>query len=86
MVLPYFLSTEEMALHELETFDLHLRRATRPPLPLPKDYRDLCPYFLLENAEYVARDFQILELVQAVFYVMVINKALDLGILTRGLA
>ncbi|KAJ8446284.1 hypothetical protein Cgig2_005815 [Carnegiea gigantea] len=62
----------------------NLRRAARPPRPLPKDYRHLCLYFLLEDAKDDTRDFQIPELVQAIFYAMVVNEALELHILSRG--
>ena len=63
MVFPYFLSTKEMALHVLEAFNWHLRRTARPPRLLLVDYRDLCPYFLLDDAEDAACDFQIPKLV-----------------------
>ncbi|KAJ8431471.1 hypothetical protein Cgig2_033985 [Carnegiea gigantea] len=75
-----------MALHVLEAFNWHLRRAAHPSRLLPVDYRDLCPYFLLDDAEDAARDFQIPKLVQAVFYAMVVNEALSLGVLSRSLA
>jgi len=57
MVFPYFLSTEEMALHVLEAFDWNLRRLARPPWPLLEDYYDLYLYFLLEDAEDAACEF-----------------------------
>ncbi|KAJ8432678.1 hypothetical protein Cgig2_034004 [Carnegiea gigantea] len=69
-----------------ETINWHLRSATRPPQPLPDSYHDWCPYFILPDAEEAARDFRIAELVQATFYVMVFNEALELGVLSRGMA
>ena len=58
-----FRDTEERADHVKETFKWHLRRASHPPRPLQKDYRDLCPSFTLLDAEEAARYFNILEIV-----------------------
>jgi len=52
-----------MALHVWETFNWHLRSATRPPRSLPKNYRDLCLDFIFAYTEEANRDFHILELV-----------------------
>ncbi|KAJ8442138.1 hypothetical protein Cgig2_011328 [Carnegiea gigantea] len=82
MVFPDFLSTEQAANHIRETF----KGVTRPPRLLPKNYQDLCPYFDLAVVEEVARDFCILEMIQAVFYAMVVNEALELGVLSGDLA
>ncbi|KAJ8439002.1 hypothetical protein Cgig2_012998 [Carnegiea gigantea] len=79
-------STEEMAFHVLETFNWHLRRATFPSLPPPVDYQDLCSNFILSDAKVTALDFLLPEIVQVVFYTMVINDALELGVLSRDLA
>ncbi|KAJ8434513.1 LOW QUALITY PROTEIN: hypothetical protein Cgig2_030136 [Carnegiea gigantea] len=84
MVFPYYLSTEEMALHVLETFDWHLRRAARPPRPLLGDYRELCSDFIPFDAEEAACDFRIPEMV--IFSAMVVNDALELDVLSRDLA
>ncbi|KAJ8425793.1 hypothetical protein Cgig2_020292 [Carnegiea gigantea] len=81
-----FPSIDEMALHAPEEFNWHMRRATRPHRPLPEDYRDLRPYFLLDDAEDATRDFQIPYLVLTIFYAMGVNEALELGILSQGLA
>ncbi|KAJ8429312.1 hypothetical protein Cgig2_025068 [Carnegiea gigantea] len=85
MVFPYFFSTEEMTLNVLGTFNWRLRRATRPPRLLSEDYHDLYLYFILADAEEAAHDFHIPELVQAIFYAIVVNKALELGVLRRSL-
>jgi len=61
-----------------------LRSAAQPPLPLLDDYCDLCPNFVLADAKEAARDFCIPELVQVTFYVMVVNEALELGVLSGG--
>ena len=71
MTFPPFRDTEEMVDHIRETFKWHLRRASRPPRPLPEDYWDLCPSFTLPDAEEAARDFDIPEIIQAIFYAMV---------------
>ena len=66
-----------------------LEGAARPPQLLPKDYHDyhnFCPYFDLAVAEEAARDFHIPKMVQVVFYAIVVNKALELGVLSRDLA
>ncbi|KAJ8432990.1 hypothetical protein Cgig2_029440 [Carnegiea gigantea] len=43
-------------------------------------YRGLCPYFDLDVAETSTRDCHIPELTQAVFYAMVLNDAVALGV------
>ncbi|KAJ8437188.1 hypothetical protein Cgig2_007538 [Carnegiea gigantea] len=60
--------------------------AAHPPRPLPENYHDLCLYFDLAVVEEAARDFRIPEMIQAVFYAMVVNETLELGILSRDLA
>ena len=70
----YFLSTEEMTIHVQETFNWRLRRVARPPWPLPEDYRDLCLEFVLSDAEEAAHDFHISEMVQAIFYAIIVNE------------
>ncbi|KAJ8421808.1 hypothetical protein Cgig2_016546 [Carnegiea gigantea] len=86
MVFPYFRSTKEMADHVRETFNWHLRGAVSPPRPLLENYRDLCLDFIISDAEEAAHDFRIPKIVQAVFYAMVVNQALELGVLSRALA
>ncbi|KAJ8431710.1 hypothetical protein Cgig2_005217 [Carnegiea gigantea] len=53
------------------------------PRPLPEDYYVLCPRFLLPQAEGIAADFELPEMVQATFYVMLLNEAVELGVV-RG--
>ena len=86
MEFPYFLSTDEMALYVLETFDWCLRSAACPSRPFPEDYRDLCLNFVLSDAEEAARDFRIPEMGHAIFCVMVVNDGLKLDVLSRDLA
>ncbi|KAJ8441277.1 LOW QUALITY PROTEIN: hypothetical protein Cgig2_013692 [Carnegiea gigantea] len=46
-----------------------------PPLPLPKDFQDLCPSYELAVAEEAAEDYELPELPQVIFYVMLLNEA-----------
>ncbi|KAJ8435117.1 hypothetical protein Cgig2_020760 [Carnegiea gigantea] len=86
MVFSDFLSTEQAADYIRETSKWHLRGVVRPPRPLPANYHKLRPYFDLVVVEEAARDFRILEMIQAIFYAMVVNEALKLGVLSRDLA
>ncbi|KAJ8438644.1 hypothetical protein Cgig2_016390 [Carnegiea gigantea] len=86
MVFLDFLSTEQAANYIKETFKWHLRRVARPPRLPPENYHDLCLYFDLDMAEVAARDLCIHEITQAVFYAMVVSKALELGVMSRDLA
>jgi len=86
MAFPPFWDTEDMAYHIRETFKWHLRRSLRPPRPLPEDYRDLCPSFTLPDAEEVAHDFNILTMVQATFYSMLLNNVAGLSLVSRDIA
>ncbi|KAJ8427499.1 hypothetical protein Cgig2_028170 [Carnegiea gigantea] len=58
------------------------RRATRPPRPLLNNYQDLCPCFSLPGAERAALDFELPEMVQAMFYIILLNDAIELGIVS----
>ena len=62
-----------------------LKKRGRPPHSLPENYHDLCIDFILANIEDAAHDFYIPELVQATFYAMVVNEALELGVLIKGI-
>ncbi|KAJ8436067.1 hypothetical protein Cgig2_000363 [Carnegiea gigantea] len=81
-----FLSTEEIAIYVLEAFNRRLRRASRPHQPLPADYHELCLDFIRSDAKEDIRDFRAPEKVQVVFYAMVVNEALELGVLSKDLA
>ncbi|KAJ8446499.1 hypothetical protein Cgig2_027461 [Carnegiea gigantea] len=52
---------------------MHSRR------PLPEDYHILCPCFSLPEAERAATDFELLEILQATFYAILLNEAVELG-------
>jgi len=86
MVFPNFLSTEQAADYVRETFKWHLRGTSPPPQPLPDNYHNLRPYFDLDMAKEFARDFRIPEMTQAILYAMVVNDALELGVVNRELA
>ncbi|KAJ8433471.1 hypothetical protein Cgig2_020643 [Carnegiea gigantea] len=63
-----------------------LREISCPSRPLPENYHGLCPYFDLDMDEESARDFRILKMTQAVFYVMVLNDAVELGVTSGVMA
>ncbi|KAJ8428574.1 hypothetical protein Cgig2_021632 [Carnegiea gigantea] len=75
-----FYNTWEMADYVREFFIWHWRRATRPPCPLPQDYHVLCLRFSLPEAEGVAVDFELPEMMQATFYAMLLNEVVEWGI------
>ncbi|KAJ8438935.1 hypothetical protein Cgig2_012830 [Carnegiea gigantea] len=66
---PNFTSTEQAAEYSLRD------PSTLGPRPLPSDYHGLCPCFDLEVATRYARDSNIPEMVQIIFYAMVIDDA-----------
>ncbi|KAJ8430171.1 hypothetical protein Cgig2_028057 [Carnegiea gigantea] len=74
-----------MALYILENFEYDWRDVAFPPLRLPDDYQYLCPNFDLTEAEEAARDFLLLKIPQFVFYVMVLNNVVKLGVLSGGI-
>ncbi|KAJ8435910.1 LOW QUALITY PROTEIN: hypothetical protein Cgig2_010029 [Carnegiea gigantea] len=53
------------------------------PRPLPLDYHGLCPRFDLRVATQYAHDSNIPEIVQVIFYAMVIDNAAELGLSSR---
>ncbi|KAJ8449158.1 hypothetical protein Cgig2_027160 [Carnegiea gigantea] len=81
-----FRDIEEMASYVRETFRWHLRGALRPSQPLLKNYKDLCLRFTLSDTEEAVSDFNIPEMVQATFYAMVVNDALELDAMSRDMA
>ncbi|KAJ8450452.1 LOW QUALITY PROTEIN: hypothetical protein Cgig2_002137 [Carnegiea gigantea] len=63
-----------------EMVDYVMERATHPPCPLPEDYNVLCPHFSLPEVEGAAVDFELSEMVQAIFYVILLNEAIELSV------
>ncbi|KAJ8421186.1 hypothetical protein Cgig2_011314 [Carnegiea gigantea] len=80
MAFPFICNTREMANYARESFIWCWRSASHPPHPLPEDFQVLCPHFSLSDAEGVAADFELPEIVQATFYAMLLNEAVDLGV------
>lgn len=68
--------------HGLSPLSRHWRSAPHLLCPLPEDYRELCPCFTSSEAEEAARDFDLLEMVQATFYAMLFNDAMELIIVS----
>ena len=68
-----------MALYLRETLGWHRRDAARPPRPLPENFSGLCPDFSLSEAEQAAAELGLPELVQATFYAMLLNDAVEFG-------
>ncbi|KAJ8425253.1 hypothetical protein Cgig2_015860 [Carnegiea gigantea] len=81
-----FRETGEIADYIRENFRWHWRSASRPPRPLPEDYRVLCLHFVLSKAEEAACEFELPEMVQATFYAMLLNDAVGLGIVSGFIA
>jgi len=86
IVFPHFLTTTEMAFHVLDNFEWHLRGTASPPLPLPDDYQDLCLDFVLLAAQEATYNFLLPEIVEVVFYGMVLNDAKEPGVVSGGVA
>jgi len=74
---------DEMALYVLENFDWYRRETTFSPLPLLYDYKDLCLDFDLATTEETIWDFYLPEIPQVVFFAMVLNDAVKIGVLHR---
>ncbi|KAJ8449494.1 hypothetical protein Cgig2_002291 [Carnegiea gigantea] len=74
MAFPPIHNTREMANYVRKTFIWHWRSASRLPHPLPEDSHILCPCFSLAEAESAVAEFELPEIVQARFYVMLLTK------------
>jgi len=83
MGFPHSLKTDEVALYVLENFEWYCRKVVFHPLPLPSDYRDLCPDFDLAVARKATQDFDLPVILQVVSLVMLLNDAVKLGVLCR---
>ncbi|KAJ8432518.1 hypothetical protein Cgig2_001111 [Carnegiea gigantea] len=80
MAFPPIHNMREMANYVRETFIWHWRSASHPPRSLPEDFHVLCPHFSLAEAEGAAAEFKLPEIVQAIFYAMLLNEAFGLGV------
>ncbi|KAJ8435893.1 LOW QUALITY PROTEIN: hypothetical protein Cgig2_010926 [Carnegiea gigantea] len=70
-----------MALYMLGNFEWYRKEVVFPPRPLPSDYEELCPGFVLAAAEEYAWDYEVPELPYVVFLAMLLNDGVKLGIL-----
>ncbi|KAJ8420546.1 hypothetical protein Cgig2_002641 [Carnegiea gigantea] len=61
-------------------------RSSHPHQLIPENYQDLCLSFTLFDAEKAARNFDIPEMIQAIFYAIVVNDAFELGIMSMDMA
>ena len=77
MSFPLIRNTKKMALYLRETLGWHRRDAVQPPRPLPENFPGLCPDFSLLEAEQAAAELGLPELVQATFYAMLLNDAIE---------
>ncbi|KAJ8431186.1 hypothetical protein Cgig2_010218 [Carnegiea gigantea] len=75
------LQHQGIAYYVRESFIWHWRRATRPPRPLSEDYHVLFPRSSLPKVEGAAADFELPEMMQATFYAMLLNEAIELGVI-----
>ena len=73
-------NTREMADYVRESFVWRWRRASRLPRSLPEDLQALCPRFSLSEVEDAAVNCELSETVQATFYAMLLNEAVELGV------
>ncbi|KAJ8419666.1 hypothetical protein Cgig2_033948 [Carnegiea gigantea] len=81
---PNFASTEQAAEYVRDNFRWSLRDPSAlGPRPLPLDYHGLCPHFDLGVATRYAHDSNILEMARVIFYAMVIDDAVKLGLSCR---
>ncbi|KAJ8420761.1 hypothetical protein Cgig2_030937 [Carnegiea gigantea] len=78
---PRFLSTREMVEYVVYHFEWYRLGVAFPKSPLPKDFQTLYPSYELTMAEEVVGRFELLELPQVIFYAMLMNKAVKLGVL-----
>ncbi|KAJ8419891.1 hypothetical protein Cgig2_017701 [Carnegiea gigantea] len=77
---PLIYNMRKMANYVRESFIWRWRSASCPPHPLTEDFHVLCPRFSLSEAEGAAADFKLSEIVQATFYAMLLNEAIELGV------
>ncbi|KAJ8438014.1 hypothetical protein Cgig2_029995 [Carnegiea gigantea] len=81
---PNFANTEQAAEYIHDHFRWALRDPSAPgPRPLLLNYHGLCPRFDLGVATQYAHDSNTTEMVQIIFYVIVIDDAAELGLSCR---
>jgi len=75
------LDTKAMSVFIIRCFSWDGRGKAFPPSPLPRDFRSLCPDFDFAAAEQAAKHYKLPELLQAIFYAMLLSEAKKLGVL-----
>ncbi|KAJ8422571.1 hypothetical protein Cgig2_006744 [Carnegiea gigantea] len=81
---PNFISAEMAAEYVRDTFQWPLRETSaQRPNPLLADHHGLCPGVDLSVATQYPQDSTILEIVQAIFYTMVVNDIMELDLTCR---
>ncbi|KAJ8444450.1 hypothetical protein Cgig2_005972 [Carnegiea gigantea] len=75
MAFPRSLDTKAMGEFVTRHFSWDRRGIAFPPSPLPKDFQTICPGF-----ELVAEYYELPELLQVIFYTMLLNEAERLGV------
>ncbi|KAJ8430980.1 hypothetical protein Cgig2_027693 [Carnegiea gigantea] len=80
MAFPPIYNMREMADYMRGSFIWRWRSTSHPPDPLSEDFHILYPRFSLSEAEGAAADFELSEIVQATFYAMLLNEAVELGV------
>jgi len=75
-----------MADHIRETFKWHLRGASRPPRCFQRITGTYVRASFYLKREEATCDFDIPKMIHATFYVMVVNDALELGIMSKDMA
>jgi len=79
-----FANAEQAAAYVRDRFRWTSKDPSDPgPGPLPSNYHDLCPHFDLEVAGQYANESNLLDMVPAIFYAMVIDYATKLGLSCR---
>ncbi|KAJ8426225.1 hypothetical protein Cgig2_003850 [Carnegiea gigantea] len=77
---PPIYNTRETADYVRGSFIWRWRSASCPPRLLPEDFHVLCPRFSLFEAEGTSPDFELPKIVQVIFYAMLLNEVVELGV------
>ncbi|KAJ8437497.1 hypothetical protein Cgig2_007474 [Carnegiea gigantea] len=82
MGFPRSLTTGEMTLYVMDNFKWYCREVVFSPKPLSYDYEELCLNFDFVVAEEHAQIYELPILPQVVFLAMLLNDAVNLGVLS----
>ncbi|KAJ8425252.1 hypothetical protein Cgig2_015859 [Carnegiea gigantea] len=84
ILFPTLTSPEQVAEYVQDTYRWSLRESSAlHPNPLPEDYHSLCSSFDLGVVTQYAYDSNIPEMVQVIFYVMILDDTAELGLSCR---